>query len=74
MLREVTYDLTENHASNSVKTCQKLLENPRDDRFIHRIMTCDEKWMYFNERDKQSQWLNRRGEVAEPVTKRGLFS
>ena len=48
----------------------KLLENPRDDRFIRRrIVTCDEKWIYFNNRDKQRQWLNRGLQVADPVAK-----
>ena len=53
--------LTQNQALNRVKTCQKLWENPHDDRFIRqRIVTCDEKGIYFNKGDKQRQWLNRR--------------
>ena len=38
----------------------KLLENMRVDRFVRfRIVTCDEKWIYFNNRDKQrKQRLN----------------
>ena len=41
--REVPHELTEIQAQNRVTTCRKLLENPRDDRFIRRIVTCDEK-------------------------------
>ena len=35
--REVPHDLTENQAQN-VDICRKLLQNPRDDHFIRRIM------------------------------------
>lgn len=71
--REVPHDLTENQAQKRVETCRKLLENPRDDRFIRQIVTCDEKWVYFSNPDKQNQWLNP-GQVAEPVAKRDRFS
>ena len=31
-----------------------MFENPRDGRFIRRrIVTCYEKWIHFNNRDKQ---------------------
>lgn len=71
--REVPHDLTEIQAQNRVNVCKKLLENPRDDRFIRRIVTCDEKWVYFSNPDKQNQWLNR-GQIAKPVAKRDRFS
>lgn len=71
--REVPHELTEIQARNRVATCRKLLENPRDDRFICRIVTCNEKWIYFNNPDKQNQWLDA-GQVAEPVAKRDRFS
>ena len=32
--KEVPHDLTKNQANRRVETCRKLLENPRDDRFI----------------------------------------
>ena len=56
--REVPHDLTENQAQNRVDICRKLLQNPRDDRFIRRIVTYNEKWVYFNNPDKQNQWLD----------------
>ncbi len=71
--REVPHDLTENQIQNRVSICRKLLENPLDDRFIRRIVTCDEKWVYFNNPDKRNQWLNP-GQAAEPVSKRDRFS
>ena len=55
--------------------CKNLLENLRGDHFICRgIVTCDKKWIYFNNRDKQRQWLNRRGQVEEQVVKRNQSS
>ena len=68
--QEVPHDLTENQTQNRVDICRKLLQNPHDDRFIGRIVTCNEKWVYFNNPDKQNQWL----EVAQPVAKRDRFS
>ena len=67
--REVPHDLTKNQR----QTCRKLLENPRDDRFIQRIVACDEKWVYFSNPDKQNQWLNP-GQMAEPVANQERFS
>jgi len=54
----VPHDLTENQANRCVETCRKLLENPRDDRFIRQIVTSDEKWIYFINPDKRNQWLD----------------
>ena len=57
--REVSYELTENQTLNRVKACQNLSENPHDDLFVRCwIMTGNEKWMHFNNQDKQRQWLN----------------
>lgn len=71
--REVPHDLTEILAKRRMETCRKLLENPRDDRFIRQIVTSDEKWIYFSNPDKQNQWLDA-GQVPEPVPKRERFS
>lgn len=35
--REVPHDLTEAHAQGCLETCQKLLQNPYDERFVIRI-------------------------------------
>ena len=37
-------------------------------------MTCDEKWTYFNIKEKQRQWSNGAVEVTEPVAKHDRFS
>jgi len=67
------YDvLNENQAQNRVDICRKYLENPLDDRFIRRIVTCDEKLVYFSNSDRQNQWLNP-GKMEELESKRDLF-
>lgn len=33
-------------------------ENRRDNHYNRRLITCNEKWIYFSNPDKQYQWLN----------------
>jgi hypothetical protein len=42
---------------------------PKSHRFIKRIVTCDEKWIYLNNPDLQKQWLDK-GQLPVPVAKR----
>ena len=58
--RQDPHYLTENQALNRVKLCKKLLENPLDDRFWKRIITCDEKWVYWKNTDIMKRWINKR--------------
>jgi hypothetical protein len=44
----------------------------KDHRFIKRIVTCDEKWIYLNNPDLQKQWLDK-GQLPVPVAKRERF-
>jgi histone-lysine N-methyltransferase SETMAR len=39
-------------------------------RFIKRIITCNEKWIYFNNPNLQKQWLDK-GQLPVPVTSGG---
>lgn len=71
--REVPHELTESQAKRRVDVCRQLLLNPNDQRWIKRIVTCDEKWVYYDNPDKRNQWLDP-GQVAEPVAKRERFS
>jgi hypothetical protein len=45
---------------------------PKDYRFIKRIVTCDEKWIYLNNPELQKQWLHK-GHLPVPVAKRERF-
>jgi histone-lysine N-methyltransferase SETMAR len=41
-------------------------------RFIKRIVTCNEKWIYLNNQDLQKQWHDK-GQLPVPVAKRECF-
>jgi hypothetical protein len=56
--RFVPHELTAEQVQRRVEFCRKLLQLPKDHRFIKRIVTCDEKWIYLNNQDLQKQWLD----------------
>lgn len=70
--REVPHELTPENAQRRVEICKQLLSNPLDERFFKRIVTCDEKWIYFRNGDNRNQWLDP-SQPALPVVKRGRF-
>ena len=43
----VPHELNESQAERRLDTCRDLLENPKDFRFWGRIVTADEKWVFF---------------------------
>ena len=45
--RSAPHELTPQQAQRGVDVCRQLIGNPMDDRFIRRIVTCDEKWVYY---------------------------
>jgi histone-lysine N-methyltransferase SETMAR len=55
-------------AQRRVEFCCKLLQLSKD-RFIKRIVTCDEKWIYLNNPDLQEQWFDI-GQLPVPISKR----
>jgi hypothetical protein len=57
--RIVPHELTAEQAQRGVEFCRKLLQLPKDHRFIKRIVTCDEKLIYLNNPELQKQWLNK---------------
>jgi histone-lysine N-methyltransferase SETMAR len=67
----VPYELTAEQAQRRVKFCCKLLQLPKDHRFIKGIVTCVEKLIYLNNLDLQKQWLYK--ELPVPVAKRERF-
>jgi hypothetical protein len=70
--RFVPHDPTAEQAQRRVEYCRKLLQLPKDHRFIKRIVTCEEKWIYLKNLDLQKQWLHKR-QLAVPVAKRERF-
>ena len=70
--RKDPYELTEAQAQQRVNLCKKLRENPHDNRFWKRIVTCDEKWIFLSNPDYRKQWVPR-DEEAQPVVQRNRF-
>lgn len=70
--REVPHELTPELAKRRVSVCQELLNNPNDFRFIKRIVTADEKWIYYRYSDNRNQWINK-GSSSHPVVRRERF-
>jgi histone-lysine N-methyltransferase SETMAR len=65
----VPHELTAEQSQRRVEFCRKLLQLPKDHRFIKRIITCDEEWIYLNNPDLQKQWLDK-GQLPVLVAKR----
>lgn len=70
--REVPHELTPENLQRRVDICKQLLSNPLDERFFKRIVTCDEKWIYFRNENNQNQWLDK-NQPALPVVRRGRY-
>ena len=70
--REVPHELTPAQKRHRVDVCIQLLTNTQDELFFKRIVTCDEKWIHFNNFNQQTQWLDP-DQPALPVPRRGRF-
>lgn len=70
--RVVPHDLNEEQAQRRIEVCRQLLNFPKDDRFLRKIITCDEKWIYFHNPNMQRQWLDK-CQLPKPVPKRERF-
>lgn len=71
--RSVPHELTEEQANRRLTICSHLLQNPQDIRFLKSIVTCDEKWVYYNNPDMTKQWVQK-DQPAKQVPKRGRFN
>jgi transposase len=67
--RVVPHELSAEQAQRRVEFYRKLLQLPKGHRFIKRIVTCDEKWIYLNNPDLRKQWLDK-GQLPVPAAKR----
>ncbi|CAM4819728.1 unnamed protein product, partial [Rotaria magnacalcarata] len=57
--RQDPYELTESQAIRRIEVCRQLLDNPLNDRFWKRIVTCDEKWVFLFNRNRSRRWVPR---------------
>jgi histone-lysine N-methyltransferase SETMAR len=71
-VERVPHELTPNQAKPRVEICRQLLDNPLSSYFFNRIVTSDEKCIYFYNPDKQGQWLDP-NQPAQAVAKCSRF-
>jgi histone-lysine N-methyltransferase SETMAR len=56
--RWVPHELSERQKRNRFEACLSLLSRHKAQPFLHRIVTCDEKWIFYDNRKRSAQWLD----------------
>ena len=54
----VSHDLNENHKSKRFEISSALFLGNQNYPFFNRILTCDEKWILYDNRKGSAQWLD----------------
>lgn len=67
----VPHDLSEPQREARVEACLTLMNRYRNEGILDRIVTCDEKWILYNNRKRTTQWLNP-GEAPQQCPKAKL--
>lgn len=67
----VPHQLSEKNKFKRVEICTRLLEWNRNDPFLDRIITCDEKWVFFENITRKKTW-SLRCEPPQKVARRSL--
>ncbi|XP_075862154.1 histone-lysine N-methyltransferase SETMAR isoform X2 [Microcebus murinus] len=57
--RWVPHELSERQKRNRLEACLCLLSRHKGEPFLHRIITCDEKWILFDNRKRSARWLDK---------------
>lgn len=68
----VPHELNERQMENRKVTCEMLLRRHERKSFLHRIVTGDEKWIYFENPKRRKSWLSR-GEASTSTAKPNRF-
>ena len=66
--RSVPHDLTAAQKKTRVEIAQQLLKRLQEQPFLHRMITCDESWILYDNRTVESQWLAK-GQAAQASPK-----
>lgn len=67
----VPHDLNQNKKNHRYEIASTLLLRNKKESFLDRIVTCDEKWILYDNRRRSYQWLDR-GEAPKPFPKRNM--
>ena len=64
-------ELTEDQKNQRFQTCASLLSRQSNEPFLHKLITCDEKWVLYKNVKRKRQWCDR-GERPTPEPKAPL--
>ncbi|KAG5311344.1 MOS1T transposase, partial [Pseudoatta argentina] len=67
-------DLSKNAILNRLSIATSLLARQREKSFLWRIMTGDEKWIYFDNRKRRKSWADRYQQQLRRMKKRPLYA
>ena len=69
----VPHELTDMNKKNRMIIAHSLLNRQRSEDFLDRLITCDEKWILYDNRRRSAQWLDK-DEPAKHIPKPALHS
>lgn len=69
--RWIPYDLTEYNKNQRLTISNALLTRQKNEPFLHRVVTGDEKWVLYSNNKRQNQWLSP-GQRPIPTPQNGL--
>lgn len=70
--RWIPHSLNDRQMENRKLTCEMLLQRFERKGFLHRIVTGDEKWIYFENPKRKKSWLSP-GQAAAPTPRPNRF-
>ena len=67
----VPYELKPRDIERRIVTCEQLLQRQKRKGFLHRIVTGDEKWIYYSNPKRKKSWV-KPGEAVASTPKRNI--
>ena len=68
----IPYELNDNQKMRRFEASSSLLLRNKNDPFLDRIVTCDEKWILYDNRRRSSQWLDH-DQAPQPFPRPKLY-